>query len=576
MLTDATLRSHVDQLWDKLWAGGLANPLDSIEQLSYLLFFKRLDDVENQHERQAQRKSVAFEPRIPEEIRWRHWTKFEARKALDHVKDKVFPWFREMGAEGSSFEAYMANAEFKINKPSLLIEACNAIDQMKIAEQNQDVQGDLYEYLLNKLNTAGRAGQFRTPRHIIRMMVQMIDPKPGERIGDLAAGTCGFLVNAYQHILAQRTSPEILEINSEGIPHNLVGDLLTDDQREFLQKKALRGYDNDSGMTMLRIGSMNLMLHGINSPRYFYQDTLSKSFTEEREYDVILMNPPFKGAVDKDDISDTLPSNTTKTELLFPNLILRALDMGGRCAVIVPDGVLFGSNRAHVELRKKLIEENRLDAVISMPSGVFRPYAGVSTAVLLFTRGAKTERVWFYVMAHDGFSLDDKRQPVPENDIPDILEGWWNRKDPTFQAARERKAVDLDHQLKPLIEERLRAEGEVNRLTFEEAIAREGIAAEGAKVALEETKAGLENLEDRIAPLQAQRDQFSRTFWVEKAKVVENSYDFSASRYEDVIEEESFYEKPHVILDRLEIIESSLSDLVKRIQSEIGSIDKSE
>jgi len=318
VLTDTKLRSQVDQLWDKLWAGGLSNPLDAIEQFSYLLFFKRLDDTENQRERQAQRRGVLFEPRVPEEIRWQTWTKYEARKALDHIKGEVFPWFKEMGEEGSSFEAYMANAEFKVNKPSLLIEACNAIEQMQVSEQNQDVQGDLYEYLLSKLNTAGRAGQFRTPRHIIRMMVGMIDPQPGERIGDLAAGTCGFLVNAYQHILAGHTSPEILEINGEGTPHNLVGDQLSPEQREFLENKALRGYDNDSGMTMLRIGSMNLMLHGIDSPRYFYQDTLSKSFTEARDYDVILMNPPFKGAVDKGDISESLPSNTTKTELLSP------------------------------------------------------------------------------------------------------------------------------------------------------------------------------------------------------------------------------------------------------------------
>ena len=208
------------------------------------------------------------------------------------------------------------------------------------------------------------------------MMVQMIDPRPGERIGDLAGGTCGFLVNAYQHILEQHTAPEILQYDADGWPHNLVGDRLTREQREFLQTQAFRGFDNDSGMTMLRIGSMNLMLHGIESPRFFYMDTLSKAFSESREYDVILMNPPFKGAVDKADVNPTLPGNTTKSELLFLHLILRALDMGGRCAVIVPDGVLFGSSAAHVEIRRKLIEENRLDGVVSMPGGVFKPYAG--------------------------------------------------------------------------------------------------------------------------------------------------------------------------------------------------------
>ncbi|MCP4409883.1 MAG: N-6 DNA methylase, partial [Gammaproteobacteria bacterium] len=268
----------------------------------------------------------------------------------------------------------------------LLIESCKMIDQMEISVQNQDVQGDLYEYLLSYLTTAGRNGQFRTPRHIIRMMVKMIDPKPNERIGDLAAGTCGFLVNAYQHVLEEHTSPDIVSYDEQGEPHNLVGDLLTPEQWKFLQNKAFRGYDNDSGMAMLRIGSMNLMLHGLEHPRFYYTDTLSKEFTETREYDVILMNPPFKGAVDKGDVSDTLVTSTRKSELLFLHLIERTLEMGGRCAVIVPDGVLFGSSRAHVAIRKKLIEDNRLDGVVSMPGGVFKPYAGVSTAVLFFTR----------------------------------------------------------------------------------------------------------------------------------------------------------------------------------------------
>lgn len=560
MLTDTKLRSQVDQLWDKLWAGGLSNPLDAIEQFSYLLFFKRLDDRENQRERQAQRRKKSFEPSVPEEIRWRTWTKYEARKALDHIKEKVFPWFRKMGEAGSSFETYMANAEFKINKPSLLIEACNAIDQMQISEQNQDLQGDLYEYLLSKLNTAGRAGQFRTPRHIIRMMVQMIDPKPGERIGDLAAGTCGFLVNAYEYILAQHTSPEILEINGEGNPHNLVGDLLTPEQREYLEKKALRGYDNDSGMTMLRIGSMNLMLHGIDSPHYFHQDTLSKSFAEEREYDVILMNPPFKGAVDKGDINETLPSNTTKTELLFPHLILRALDMGGRCAVIVPDGVLFGSSRAHVELRKKLIEENRLDGVVSMPAGVFKPYSGVSTAILLFTRGAKTERVWFYDMEHDGFSPDDKRQPIPENDIPDILNCWQNRKDLSFQKKREKKAEDLKARIKPLMEKRMHYQSEVNRLNFEEVIAKNIRENDKKKEEIARIKEVMNELIEETSPIKSQREQLSRQFWVEKCIIEKHNYDLSVNRYRKSSKQIKYIESPRISLNRLMMLEKVITE----------------
>lgn len=370
MLTDPKLRSQVDALWDKFWTGGLSNPLDAIEQFSYLLFLKRLDDRENAAERQARRRGdAAHRPNIPQEMRWGYWTKFQAEEMLNHLKKVIFPRLSSLAEEGSSFAEYMRGAECKINKPSLLVEAVNLIDEMRISEQNQDVQGDLYEYLLGHLSIAGRNGQFRTPRHIIRMMVQMIDPRPGERIGDLAGGTAGFLVNAHQYILEKHTSAGILEYDEEGNPHHLIGDLLTPEQRAFMKSpKYLRGFDNDSGMTILRIGSMNLTLHGVENPQFFYRDTLSKAFDDEREYDVILMNPPFKGAVDKGTIHPSLPSDTAKSELLFLHLILRALDMGGRAAVIVPDGVLFGSSRAHVEIRRKIIEENRLDGVVSTPA----------------------------------------------------------------------------------------------------------------------------------------------------------------------------------------------------------------
>jgi type I restriction enzyme M protein len=438
MLTDPKLRSQVDALWDKFWTGGLTNPLDAIEQFSYLLFLKRLDDRENAEERQAKRKGIKYQPKVPKEMRWSVWKQMKAEEMLKHLKSVVFPQMANLTDEESSFGVYMRGAECKINKSSLLVEAVNLLDQMEISQQNQDVQGDLYEYLLSHLSIAGRNGQFRTPRHIIRMMVQMLDPKPKERIGDLAAGTGGFLINAHQHILEQATSKDILEYDADGMAHHLIGDQLQDDARKFMKgKKYLRGFDNDSGMTMLRIGSMNLMLHGIQSPQFFYMDTLSKGYDGAGEFDVILMNPPFKGAVDKGDVHPDLPLDTTKSELLFLHLILRALDMGGRAAVIVPDGVLFGSSRAHVEVRKRIIEENRLDGVVSMPSGVFKPYAGVSTAVLFFTRGAQTKDIWFYDMAHDGFSLDDKRVKVEENDLPDVLKCWENRFNKKFLESRE-------------------------------------------------------------------------------------------------------------------------------------------
>jgi len=566
MLTDPKLKSQVDALWDKLWTGGLPNPLDAIEQFSYLLFMKRLDEEEDRREKRATMLKQAFAPRLAPKLRWRYWTQLKADAALAHVKEKVFPELKKLGEKGSSFEQYMKNAEFKINKPALLIEACKLIDEMHVSEQNQDVQGDLFEYLLSHLNTAGRNGQFRTPRHIIRMMVRMVKPQPRERIGDMAGGTAGFLVNAYQYILETHTSPEILTRDEEGVTHNLIGDRLTSEENQFLQANALTGYDNDSGMTMLRIGSMNLMLHGITAPRFFYADTLSKAFAESKKYDVLLMNPPFKGAVDKNDIGSELPSNTTKSELLFLHLILRVLDMGGRCAVIVPDGVLFGSSKAHVETRKRIIEENRLDGVVSMPSGVFKPYAGVSTAVLLFTRGATTDRIWFYDMEHDGFSLDDKRQPVPENDIPDVLQCWENRSDAEFNARREARLKALRAEVEPLKQERLRLEKEINRLTFENVINPKGLGDPSGLDPLAAMQKELAELSEKIAPLQKEINQLTRQFWVTKEQVRANKYDLSASHYRVVEQDEEFYEEPQVTLERLLKLEEVMANEAKQIE----------
>lgn len=559
MLTEPELRSKVDQIWDRLWSSGLSNPMDSIEQFSYLLFLKRLDDAENQREKQAKRRNQPFETQINPELRWSHWINFKADQALKHLRDRVFTWLRTAGTEGSSFERYMQNAEFKISKPATLIEVCNLIDEMKISEQNQDVQGDLYEYLLSKLNSAGRNGQFRTPRHIIRMMVQMVDPKPKERIGDLAAGTCGFLVNAYEYILEQHSEPD------EKGKLQLIGDLLSDEEREFLQTEAITAYDNDSGMTMLRIGSMNLMLHGIKHPRFFYMDTLSKSFEDQKSLDVVLMNPPFKGKMDESDINPTLPTKCKKTELLFLHLILRVLDMGGRCAVIVPDGVLFGSSNQHQEIRKKLIESNRLDGVVSMPSGVFKPYAGVSTAVLLFTRGGTTDKIWFYDMDHDGFSLDDKRQPVAENDIPDILTCWNNRFDADFTMQKAERLSVLKLQIAPLKAERLIMHKEINRLTFENAVA--PADDEPTRLALETDKQRLAQLQEQMAPLQAEINQLNRQFWVTKAQVKANKYDLSASRYRQIEQDEVYYEPPQVTMERLLKLEHIMGIEVRELMS---------
>ncbi len=581
MLTDPNLKSKVDQIWEKLWTGGLSNPMDAIEQFSFLLFLKRLDESEDDRERQAKQGKIQnYQPLVPPEMRWREWTNKEAKDALEYVRTQIFPWLKQMGNEGSSFKQYMQGAEFKINNPRLLIEACNAIAALKISEQNQDVQGDLYEYLLSKLSISGRNGQFRTPRHIIRMMVEMREPTPRDRIADLAAGTCGFLVNAYQYILESYTSPDIL-YDDKG-QKELIGELLSAEEEKFLQNEAFTAYDNDSGMTMLRIGSMNLMLHGIEHPRFFYMDTLSKEFTDKKSYDLVLMNPPFKGKIaekaeDKSangkrgkqsakgklDLGLDLPTNCTKSELLFLHLILRVLDMGGRCAVIVPDGVLFGSSKQHQEIRKKIVEENRLDGVVSMPSGVFKPYAGVSTAVLLFTRGGTTDKIWFYDMEHDGFSLDDKRQPVAENDIPDILTCWKNRFDADFNVQRAQRLTELKLQTAPLKAERLILLKEINRLTFENAVA--PADDEPTRLALEADRQRLAQLHEQMAPLQAEINQLNRQFWVTKAQVKANKYDLSASRYRQIEQDEPFYELPQVTMERLLKLEQFMAEEVREL-----------
>jgi len=569
MLTDAQLRSKVDALWDKLWSGGLSNPLDAIEQLSFLLFLKQLDEREEDAERAAKARGMASTRLFPDtsegrKLRWAHWSQLPAADALAHVKDKVFPFLKSLGATAGSFGEHMANAEFKVSKPALLIEACKAIEAMEISSQNQDVQGDLYEYLLSKLNTAGTNGQFRTPRHIIRMMVQMVDPKPGERVCDPAAGTCGFLVNAYQHLLEKHTDKRDLRFDEEGWPHGITGARLKPDEYAFAQERGFTGYDSDSGMTMLRLGSMNLMLHGLTSPRFHYADTLSKGFEEERAYDVVLANPPFKGAIDATDVNPTLPSKVKKTEILFLHLFLRLLENGGRAAVIVPDGVLFGSSGAHVAVRKLLIEEHRLDGVISMPSGVFRPYAGVSTAVLLFTKGAAADRIWFYDMEHDGFSLDDKRQRVAENDILDVLLCWKNRHDTAFQEQRAARLAELRDQVAPLKADRMAHNATIHRLRFEEVIA-DG-DGNAARTAREMAEAELAELSSRIAPLQAEINQLTRQFWVTKEQAIANKYDLSASRYREVEHDDVFYEEPEVTLARMRTLDSAAEGSIAVIE----------
>ncbi|HYT05454.1 MAG TPA: class I SAM-dependent DNA methyltransferase [Gemmatimonadales bacterium] len=447
MLTPA-IRSKVDQLWDKFWSGGIANPLTAIEQISYLLFMRRLDALDEKQRGDAEFLKQEFHSlfagkyetrsgtkRSREELRWSKFRHLPAEEMLDHVRDNVFPFIKTLEDGGQVFTRYMQDAVFIIPKPSLLVEAVGIIDDIyaelererqQAGQTFQDVQGDLYEHLLSEIATAGKNGQFRTPRHIIQMIVTLVDPKLGEEICDPACGTGGFLLGAYQHILTQHTTAEHRFVGEDGIERGLVGDRLTDPRQwAALKEKTFYGYDFDT--TMVRIGLMNLLLHGIERPNLGYMDTLSKRYAERDRYDVVLANPPFKGSIDKGDINEELRLKTTKTELLFVNRMMNLLRVGGRAGVIVPDGVLFGSSNAHRDLRRILVEECELQGIVKMPAGVFKPYAGVSTAALIFVKGGRTEHVWYYDMHADGWSLDDKREKVAENDIPDVIARWRGR-----------------------------------------------------------------------------------------------------------------------------------------------------
>ena len=429
-MLEASLKSKINKLWDRFWSGGISNPLTAIEQMSYLIFMKRLDDLDTRRMNLAEMKDEEYASIFEgnEGCRWSEWKHYNAEKMLVHVKDEVFPFIQTLqNGENTLFAKHMKDAIFMIPKPSLLQEAVTIIDDLNIAAQNQDTQGDIYEYLLDEIRTSGKNGQFRTPRHIIRMIVDLVDLNINDRICDPACGTAGFLINAYEHIVKKYTSPEIVRVDEEGKCSNLIGDRITKKAHwDKLRKDTFYGYDFES--TMVRIGLMNMILHGIYEPNIDYMDTLSKRYEERDKYDVILANPPFKGAIDKDDINDNLTLGTTKTELLFVEQMYNLLVTGGRCGVIVPDGVLFGSSKAHRKLRKLLLEKCQIEAVVSMPGGVFKPYAGVSTAVVVFTKGYHTERVWFYDMTADGYSLDDKRNFIDgKGDIPSVIERYRER-----------------------------------------------------------------------------------------------------------------------------------------------------
>ncbi len=439
------LRSKVDKLWETFWSNGISNPISVIEQISYLLFIKRLDDLELAKERRAERLKREVSDRIftakDDPRRWSFFKQIDnPEEKLICIRDKAFPFIKDLGgtAAGSTYAHHMRDAVFLIANAALLASVIEQIDRILELLEKQaaaskessyvDLMGDLYEYMLSKLTTAGQNGQFRTPRHIIKMIVELMEPGAREIICDPACGTGGFLVAVAEYLRDRKDSEGNSILNAQG-------------NREHFNQEMFHGFDFDA--TMLRIGSMNLMLHGIEQPKIEARDSLSEDHASVNEaFTMILANPPFKGSVEKSMIAKDLTKivSTTKTELLFGALFLRLLKKGGRGAVIVPDGVLFGSSTAHKALRKELVENHKLDGVISMPSGVFKPYAGVSTAVLMFTKtgAGGTDFVWFYDMEADGLSLDDKRQPVEQNDIPDLIKRWKVR-DPAIDTHRSSK-----------------------------------------------------------------------------------------------------------------------------------------
>ena len=413
------LKSKVDRVWNTFWSGGVSNPLDVIEQMTYLLFLRRLDEAHILEERKAAFTGKPIEaPRFtPEQegLRWSSFKQLAPEPLFRTVSEGVFPFLRaygkQVGGADSTYSAHMKDARFTIPTAGLLATVVDMVDQLPL--DDRDTTGDLYEYLLSKISSSGVNGQFRTPRHIIQLMVAMTAPTPRDAVCDPACGTAGFLVAASEYV--RERHPEAL---------------VDAHQRKHFHGSMFHGYDFDS--TMLRIGSMNMLQHGVENPDIRYRDSLSEGAAEDRErYSLILANPPFTGSLDADSVAADLRRviKTRKTELLFMALFLRLLAPGGRAAVVVPDGVLFGTSKAHKEIRRALVEEHLLEAVVKLPSGVFKPYAGVSTAILFFTKTGTggTKSVWFYDVRADGFSLDDKRTPIDDDDLSDVLERWRNR-----------------------------------------------------------------------------------------------------------------------------------------------------
>lgn len=504
--SNPNIASKINDLWQKFWSGGISNPLSAIEQITYLLFMKKLDEQDLAEEAKASFNGDDFTSRFEgtfyltkedaekqqngldkQTLRWSNFKSKPADELLNHIARYVFPFLKKLEADDTPFARHMGNAVFMIPKASLVTEAVISIESIFVEMEKdakekgqdfQDIQGDVYEYLLSEIASAGKNGQFRTPRHIIKLLAELVAPKLGNRIADPACGTGGFLLGAYQYLLTQLDDKKNeREPDEDGFIRSSKSASLTE-KTKIILNQSFYGYDIDQ--TMVRLGLMNLMMHGIDNPQVDYQDTLSKSYEETSLYDVVLANPPFTGNIDKGDIHDELKLGTTKTELLFIERIYNMLRNGGTAGIIIPQGVLFGAGKAFIETRKIMIEQSELKAVVNLPSGVFKPYAGVSTAILIFTKAGATENVWFYDMESDGYSLDDKRNKQEGyGDLQDIVTQYHSR-DP--KAAQDRKG---------------------------------------------------------------------KYFFVPKAEIAAEDYDLSFSKYREEVYEEIVYEKPEVILEKL-------------------------
>src|SRR5437016_5037831 len=508
MLT-GELRNQIDRVWDAFWSGGIANPLEVIEQITDLLFLRRLDELQTLQELKAERLKKPIEREIfprgkdsngrpYKDFRWSHFKNLEPREMYITVSEHVFPFLRNLGGDQSTYAKHMESARFTIPTPALMAKVVDKID--KVPMEERDTKGDLYEYMLGKIASAGQNGQFRTPRHIIRLMVEMVQPKPTDIVCDPACGTCGFLVAVGEYL-------------RERHPESLTEPKL----RQHFHHELFHGFDFDN--TMLRIGSMNMLLHGVENPDVIYRDSLSQDHAgEEEKYSLVLANPPFAGSLDYENTAKDLLQvvKTKKTELLFLALFLRLLKPGGRAAVIVPDGVLFGSSGAHKELRRILVEDQKLDAVVSLPGGVFKPYAGVSTAIVVFTKtnSGGTDQVWFYHVEADGWSLDDKRTPLlPEDKLGPV----------------PRTALTAD---------------EHDKNNLPDVFAHWAERARGER----------------------ERPRTAQSFCVPKADIVAQGYDLSLNRYKEVVHEAVQHRAPKEILADLAQLEEEIQRGMKELE----------